>query len=486
MPSPFPRVARRLSLMLLLFCPVLAVGADDDVKPIAIAEITRQGIGFDKEIAPILRSHCTACHRGNDADGSLSLETVAAIREGGDSGPAFVPGKGGESLLVKVAAHREEPIMPPLDNDVNASPLSPEELGLLKRWIDEGGKESSKSAATMDWQPLPPDTHPIRAVALSPDGTWLAFGRGNRLLVGPVASAESTSELNDPATTNVVPANGRPPAHLDVIASLAFSPDGHRLASGGFRTVKIWQRDNKNGAPSWRLERTIGSIDNPGIFGDRVTALGFSPDGKRLATGGGVPAASGELRIWDVASGEPVRRVPDPHSDVVLSIDYSADGKLLATGAADKFAKVFAVDDGKQVASMEGHTHHVLGIAWRKDGKVIASAGADNEIKLWSYPETKQMRAIKGFGKEVTAIDFLGDSANTIAGSADHTVRMHDTNNGRELRRLGGSSDFVYALAITADGKIVIAGGQDGVLRIWNTADGKLIGQRAPTPPKGS
>ena len=95
------------------------------------------------------------------------LETPQSILKGGVSGPAVVAGKSGESLLLKVAAHLEEPIMPPADNGVDAKPLTSEQLGLIKLWIDEGAKgEVAAKNTSLAWQSLPPGMNPIYAVAV--------------------------------------------------------------------------------------------------------------------------------------------------------------------------------------------------------------------------------------------------------------------------------------------------------------------------------
>ena len=80
--------------------------------------------------------------------------------KGGKRGPAIVPGKADESLLFKMAAHRVEPVMPPKDKK-DQKPLTPEELGLLKLWIDAGAKDDSAEnprdrPSRSSWASCPP------------------------------------------------------------------------------------------------------------------------------------------------------------------------------------------------------------------------------------------------------------------------------------------------------------------------------------------
>ncbi len=138
-----------------------------DAVPIAIADLKREKpVDFESEVLPALRRNCIACHNGTKSENHLVLETPQTILKGGDSGPAVVPKRSGESLLLKAAAHLDDPTMPPPDNNVKAVPLSPDELGLIKLWIDQGaGGQVTASAAPLKWQKLPPTVSPILAVA---------------------------------------------------------------------------------------------------------------------------------------------------------------------------------------------------------------------------------------------------------------------------------------------------------------------------------
>lgn len=132
---------------------ICSLRADD---AISIAEVQHEGdVDFEKEILPIFRRKCLACHNNTDAESDLVLETPQSILKGGSEGPSAIAGKGVESLLLKVAAKQVEPFMPPDDNDVGAKPLSPEELGLVKLWIDQGAKgEVSGAGGSVKWQAL--------------------------------------------------------------------------------------------------------------------------------------------------------------------------------------------------------------------------------------------------------------------------------------------------------------------------------------------
>ena len=148
--------------MAMLFCHSIPVRAgeaksdDKHSKPIPIAKVKHpKPVDFDKEILPILKNNCLACHNKTAAKAKLVLETPQDILKGGDSGPAIAPKKSGSSLLLKAASHQlEDTIMPPRANKVQASDLTPDELALIKLWIDQGAKASANIVRPIDWQPL--------------------------------------------------------------------------------------------------------------------------------------------------------------------------------------------------------------------------------------------------------------------------------------------------------------------------------------------
>ena len=231
--------------------------------------------------------------------------------------------------------------------------------------------------------------------------------------------------------------------------------------------------------PTWKLEREIGDASEKSPFADRVLALDFSPDGKLLATGGGVPSRSGELKIWNVADGALVREIKDAHSDTIFSVRFSPDQKHLASGGADKLMKVFEVDSGKFVRSFEGHTHHVLNVSWMRHGRTLASAGADSAIKLWDFASGEQKKTIGGAQREITAFQFLDGPAQALAASGDNQLRLL-REDGNNVRTFSGATDYTQTAAITPDGQFIVAGGSDSQFRIWNGEKGDLLKTFAP------
>ncbi|RFC42654.1 MAG: WD40 repeat/WD40 repeat [Verrucomicrobia bacterium] len=221
-------------------------------------------------------------------------------------------------------------------------------------------------------------------------------------------------------------------------------------------------------APAWTLERVLTG------FADQVNAVRFSPDGKRLATGGGEPSRSGDIVIFDVASGKAVQTWKERHADAVLGLDFSADGKQLASGAADKIARVTEVATGKVVRLFEGHTHYVMGVAFRADGRVLATAGADGTVVTWDMILGERKKKIEGWRKEVTSVQFLGATNQIVTSAGDNLVRIV-TDDGTQIRAIANLPEFMQSAAFSPTINAIVAGGEDSVLRVWNGADGKEL-----------
>ncbi len=345
---------------------------------------------------------------------------------------------------------------------------------------------------------------PVLSVAISPDGRTLLTG-----------SEDKTARSFDLAT-------GKPQllltSHTGPVRSVTFSPSGERIATAGADgAVKIWESKTGRGviafgnsvpkggvaSPMNRVafvaedtfvtasnEKTVTTWTYDGTWSElrtfdkhifRVLALDFHPDGSLLATGGGEPSRSGEIKIWELHKGFLVRQFETLHSDTVFGLKFSPDGSKLASAGADKFLKVVEVVGGKELKSFEGHTNHVLAVDWKSDGKQLITGGGDNVLKLWDFETGEQVRTMQGAGKQVTALRWVPGATRVVGASGDTNVRLWGTDNGSVQRTLNGPTDYVYGVAVSNDGKTIAAGGADGVLFLWDAESGQILHKLQPT-----
>ncbi|KAI9769039.1 MAG: hypothetical protein M1839_003802 [Geoglossum umbratile] len=140
--------------------------------------------------------------------------------------------------------------------------------------------------------------------------------------------------------------------HSDQVQSVAFSPDGKRLASGSHdRTLMLW--DAETGA----VQSTLKG------HSDQVQSVAFSPDGKRLASG----SDDHTVMLWDAETGA-VQITLKGHSGQVQSVAFSPDGKRLASGSDDHTVMLWDAETGAVQSSLKGHSSQVQSVAFSPDG----------------------------------------------------------------------------------------------------------------------
>lgn len=433
----------------LLLIPFLILAADPP-RPIEVKAPTRPApISYSREVSDLLDAKCAGCHGATLAENKLNVETVAGMLKGGKRGPSIVAGKADESLLFRMAAHRVEPVMPPKDKK-DFPPLTPEELGLLKGWIDAGAKDDS-DVSPVPAKPavlgtLPPGVHPINALDLTADGRRVAAGRANVVEVIDVDSGTPIRSLG---------------GHADLIQSVRFRPDGRRLAAGSFGVVTVWD------CPSTTLDRTFTGSPEP------IRALAATRDGKTLVTGGAEKA----VRFWNAADGKTFQTAAVPAGTEALAL--SPDDSLVAAAGSDRVVRVLRVKDGKEAHALKGHEGAVTAVAFLPDGRGLVTAGLDGTARVWALPakpgEPPASRTIDvGSRKPVRALVVLAEGKAIATGGEDGTVRVFGVADGKESRAFPVAGGAVHSLAPAPDGKTILVGPADGVARLYELASGSL------------
>jgi Tol biopolymer transport system component len=251
------------------------------------------------------------------------------------------------------------------------------------------------------------------------------------------------------------PLNG----HLREVGSVAWSPDGLRLATASQDgTTRVW--DATDGRNLLTLE---GHVEG-------VWSVSWSPDGRRLATAGGDRTA----RVWDAAIGHELFRL-EGQLDVLLSVSWSPDGRRLATGGRDRAARVCDADTGRMHFPLNGHLAAVWSVAWSPDGLRLATASLDGTAKVWDATDGRELLTLKGHAGGVWSVSWSPDGKRLATGSEDGTAKVWDTTDGRELLTLKGQGGWVNTAAWSPDGLRLATGSGDGAARLWDAVDAEAV-----------
>ncbi len=244
---------------------------------------------------------------------------------------------------------------------------------------------------------LPGDVQAVLAVALSPDGRWIAAGGAGE---GRIGMWDATSGVRAARFQR---------ACRDVRA-LAFAPDGRRLACAGEETV--WVLDAASGAELLALRGHAGP----------VTSVAFSPDGRRIASG----SEDGRVRTWEAATGAELA-VLAGHEGRVLRVAFSRDGRRLAAGGEGRIVRVWDVASARSVAELRAHEQAVGALAYSPDDRRLVSGARDGSVRVWDARSFELLCILRGHSKDVLGLCFTPDGARLLSASSDQTVRTWDT-----------------------------------------------------------
>jgi WD40 repeat protein/serine/threonine protein kinase len=314
---------------------------------------------------------------------------------------------------------------------------------------------------------------PVTSVAFSPDGTRLASGAGN--LFDPDKRGEV--KVWDARTGRQLLALK---GHASYVNSVAFSPDGKLLASG---SGDINHRDKPGEVKVWDAQTGRQLLALMGHTG-YVFSVAFSPDGTRLASAGtGGQDRPGAVKVWDVHSGQQLLVLQEGNTVGVLGVAFSPDGKRLASGSSDASVKVWDAQTGKQLLALQGHTGGVSSVRFSPDGKRLASGASDATVRVWDTQSGQEVLVLKGHRDQVRSVAFSPDGTRIVSGSHDQTVKVWDAQSRQQLLTLQGRPGDVTSVAFSPDGERIIAAGPQGGVRAWDGRSGQEIVPCTDPPP---
>ncbi|MCG8365818.1 MAG: NB-ARC domain-containing protein, partial [Pseudanabaenales cyanobacterium] len=243
------------------------------------------------------------------------------------------------------------------------------------------------------------------------------------------------------------------------IRSIAFSPDGERLAVGDTNgEIHLWRVADGQTLLSYRGHTNW------------IWSVAWSPDGKTLASG----SADYTVRLWSPNSGECLNTLPG-HTNVVFSVAWSPNGRILASGSADHTVKLWNSSSGECLKTLKGHTSQVWAVAWSPDGQILASGSDDQTVRLWNSSSGDCLKTLRRSASQVWAVAWSPDGQTLASGSADHMVRLWNSSSGQCLKTLRGHTNWIWAVAWSPNGQTLASGGADNMVKLWNSSSGQCL-----------
>jgi len=279
---------------------------------------------------------------------------------------------------------------------------------------------------------MPQKSDPLHAGEIALITRWVAEGAVD----DTPTSARQRYDVDHPPVYSLPP----------VISSIDYSPDGALIAVSGYHEVLLHHADG-----SGLAARLIG-------LSERVQKVKFSPDGKKLAVAGGLPARSGEIQIWTVGSRKLSMSIPVGF-DTLYGISWSPDGTRVAVGLPDSTVRAFDVKSGEQVLFKNNHDDWVLDTVWNNKGDHLVSVGRDMAVKLTEV-------ATQRFVDNITSI-----TPGALKGGI-HAITVHPK---KEEVLVGGSDGVPQIFRLTRVTKRVI-GDNSNLVRKFPAMPGRIFG----------
>ncbi len=284
---------------------------------------------------------------------------------------------------------------------------------------------------------------PITALALSPDGQWLAAGHDNG----------SLQLLRTDGT--FAPKNWK--AHQGSINSLSFAPDGTRLASGGDdNTVYLWTVTNQQ-----PLARFTGHNDSV-----HTVLWTRAETGAELLLSG---SEDGALRWWDVTKQQPLHSETTDSDYPILAMALAPNGKTLALASLSGDIALWdaTLRQPVRTLSMPNAATGIRCLQFSPDSTALAANSESGYAAVWSTADWQMRWSAQASRKALTSLTFSPDNQSLALGGVERRMWLADAHSGKLSEGLNGFADIVTGLLFTPDGQQIFSGSRDQNLRRW-------------------
>lgn len=281
-------------------------------------------------------------------------------------------------------------------------------------------------------------------LALRPDARWVAnSGLGRHITIFDALTSEVVQVF---------------PGDQFMRQGVAFSPDGRIFSSltDGY-SVAFWDTESR---------QEIGLLKpGEGFKLGYFQGMLFSPDGSKLALGGYQGAS-----LWDVGSRTMLYQFEFPATPLALA--FSSDGSLLAAASNDGLVRIWQTADGALRSTISGHTAAATGVAFSPDGRWIASSSEDKTLRVLDVQTGELVRTILAPADSLGLLGMTFNPSGTllVAGDWNGALRIWRTDDW-SVAALQGHKGGTNSVAFSADGTKLVSLSYDGTIRLWGVRE---------------
>jgi eukaryotic-like serine/threonine-protein kinase len=251
--------------------------------------------------------------------------------------------------------------------------------------------------------------------------------------------------------------------------SVGYSPTGTAIAAGTQDgRVILWD-------PSSR-----GIIRSFPTGAGYVWSVAFSPDGRLLASGG-----DPSVRVWDTSTGAAITNLAG-HARDLSSLAFSPDGRRIASGSDDQTVKLWNTSTWQLEATLRGHIKNVSAVAFSRDGQTLVTGSDDGTVKLWNlgipeeitpveHPLRKESGRVEHPLPGILYFCLAGDGLTVLTVNEDSTCSIRESITGKETSRFAISARQVTHGAVSNDRRQIAFGSEEGLVTVWDSATGQAM-----------
>ena len=283
----------------------------------------------------------------------------------------------------------------------------------------------------------------VSTLAVSPDGCWLATGGSDGdIFLWHMPNFELHATLRH---------------HSNFVSALSFSRDSQTLASSDYDgQICLWD------IPNGQLTRVL---TNRGAW---ITAISLYRNGDALA----IVEPDNAIRLWDWRRETLLHTLITPA--IVIDLAISPDEQTLVGVGNDGDINVWHLETGEKRYQVRGHDGKILAVAFCPQGDHFATGGESGDVCIWHASTGDLDCRFQAHGDAVLAVAYAQDGKTLSSSGADGTIRLWDVDTNRPQRTLVGHRGWVKAIAFTVGGRALVSGGYDQTVRLWDAQDGQV------------